>query len=71
MEDGPVNREQSGGERRKNALFAKIKVEWREREREGQVSWKINEPEFHPLEYRVDGKLGTNVFCNLDIYISF
>lgn len=29
-----MNREQSGGERRKNALFAKIKVEWRERERE-------------------------------------
>lgn len=28
-----MNREQSGGERRKNALFAKIKVEWRERER--------------------------------------
>lgn len=28
-----MNREQSGGERRKNTLFAKIKVEWRERER--------------------------------------
>lgn len=34
MEDGRINREQSGSRGEGEWLFAKIKVEWRERERD-------------------------------------